>query len=36
MGLVSDGEEGVIDFRRAEMWLFFHDVGNCAEEKEKQ
>ena len=34
MGLVSNGEEGVIDFRRAWMWLFFQEVGNCADEKE--
>ena len=33
MALVS-GEDGVIDFRRARMWLFFHEVGNCAKELE--
>ena len=34
MGLVSDGEEGVIVFRRPRIWLFFQGVAEDAEEKE--
>ena len=34
MGLVSDGEMGDIVFQSARMCLFFHELGNCEDEKE--
>ena len=33
MQRVSDGEKEVIEFRRARIWLFFHEIGNCVKGK---
>ena len=33
MGLVSNGDDGVMDLRSARMWLFFKDEGKVDDEK---